>query len=122
MKHPAITSTAFRLVETFELDVTLGDDSFPLRVELFGAADRSDLFRCRVWRGEHHRIQPTFPQRGGRPAHEPSDELILVDCTGDLRSAWDPAGFEADSPDAARRLIEEALSAFLDHVSDALSS
>jgi len=116
LKHRAITSPVFELVATFEFDMTLGEDaSWPTRVELYQAAQEPNLFRCRVWQSELYRIQSTFPQIADVPAHEPSDELVLVDYSHYLRSSWDPWAFEADSPEAARRLVEQALLAFLDH-------
>ncbi len=115
MEHRAITGAVFELVETFELDVCLVEESWPTRVEIYQAADRPDLFRCRVWQSESYRIQSTFPQSGGTPAHEPSDEVVLVDASHHLRCDWDPSAFEAGSAKHARRMVEDALLAFLDH-------
>jgi len=54
-----------------------GDD-FRFRVEIVRIQDRKPRYRARVWRIEHYRIQPTFPQKRGRPSEEPCDELLLV--------------------------------------------
>ena len=93
MKHRAMTSAVFELIQTFEFDMTLGDDSWPTRVELYQATTQPNLFRCRVWQAEFYRMQSTFPQNGGFPAHAPSDELVLVDRSGHLRCTWDTTGF-----------------------------
>ena len=119
MKHGAITSPIFELIETFEFDMTLGDDCWPTRVELYRAAENPTLYRCRVWQAESYRLQSTFPQEGGSPAHAPSDEVVLVEYSSYLRSDWDPSSFEASSPGAARKLVEEALMAFLNHATRA---
>jgi hypothetical protein len=118
MKHQAITSAVFTLIETFEFDVTLGDSSWPTRIELFRAIETPDLYRCHVWQVEHYRLQSTFPQKGGSPAFAPADEEILVEYSLYLKGDWDPAGFEASSPEDARRMVEDALLAFLDHATD----
>ena len=114
-RHDAVTSPIFELIETFEFDMSLGDNSWPTRVELYRARKNEKLFRCRVWQAEHYRIQSVFPQRNGSPEHEPSDEMILVEYSSYLRCNWNPEGFEADSPEGARQLVENALLAFLDH-------
>jgi hypothetical protein len=115
LKHHAITSPVFELIETFEFDMTLGDDFWPTRVELYRADESPNLYRCRVWQAESYRVQSTFPQKNGLPAHKPSDEVVLVEYSSYLRCDWDPSSFEASSPQAARQLIEEALLAFLNH-------
>jgi hypothetical protein len=116
-EHHAIKSPVFELIRVFEFDMDLGEDSFyPTRVELYRAGKPDDLYRCRVWQVEHYRIQSTFPQaEDGTHLHEPSDEEILVEYSAYLRCDWDPAGFRASSPEAARQMVEEALLAFLDH-------
>jgi hypothetical protein len=37
VKHRAMTSAVFELIQTFEFDMTLGDESWPTRVELHQA-------------------------------------------------------------------------------------
>ena len=115
VKHGAITSPIFELIETFEFDMTLADDCWPTRIELYRATESPNLYRCRVWQAESYRIQSTFPQAAGAPAHEPSDEVVLVEYSSYLRCDWNPSSFEASSPSAARELVEKALLAFLDH-------
>lgn len=115
MEHRAITSAVFEIVDTFEFDMSLGDDSWPTRVEIYQAAGNPHWFRCRVWQSESYRIQSTFPQAGGLPEHAPSDEVVLVDYSNYLRCDWEPSGFEASSPKEARQMVEAAILAFLDH-------
>src|SRR5260370_7609984 len=80
-------SHLYALVKTVEFDVVLGDDSFALRVELFQDKTRRQTFRANIWRNELYRIQSTFPQNPstGRPEHQPSDEVILIDWSSNLR-------------------------------------
>jgi len=70
------------LVETLELSVSLEDDELTLRVEIFEMISNPRHYSARIWRLEHYRIQATFPQVDGSPAHAPSDELILKEFEG----------------------------------------
>ena len=116
LRHQAIRGPVFRLLEGFELDVALGDDEqFTVRIELLRSEADPELYRCRVWRSEHFRIQPTFPQDAGAPAHTPCDESLLVEDPSLLRASWDPDRFRAESPEQALARIQEALLAFLEH-------
>src|SRR5690606_31237580 len=67
----------FLLVRTLEFEVELPEDTVSLRLEIFRSRASKTLFKARIWRLEHFRIQPTFPQQQGRPLHQPSDELVL---------------------------------------------
>ena len=111
-------SHVFALVRTVEFDVVLGDDSFALRVELFRDTTRSETFRANIWRSESYRIQSTFPQNPstGEPEHHPSDEVILIDWSTNVRG--DYAVFKATSPTTALNLVLEAVRAALDHTTD----
>ncbi len=123
LQHPAVTSTVFELIQTFEFDMTLGEAFWPTRVELYRSESIPNLYRCRVWQCEHFRIQSTFSQKSADgPAHGSSDELILVDYSHYLTCDWNPAAFKASSPIEARELVEHALLAFLEHSSDVSSA
>jgi hypothetical protein len=75
----AATLDYSELVRTYELKpYVIGDSEEQLRVEIFKRQDSSALYYPRVWRVEFFRIQSTFPQVEGEPAHDVSDECILV--------------------------------------------
>ena len=59
------------------------DESFRVRLEVTRSRAWPCMFRANVWRAELYRIQSTFPQKRGRPLHDPSDELVWVE-TGAL--------------------------------------
>ena len=82
-RMPAETLKSTRvLVETLELTIMLEDDELILRVEIFESIKNPQHYSARVWRLEHYRIQATFPQLDGSPAHSPSDEIILKEFEG----------------------------------------
>ncbi len=116
ISHPNIISSVYELLKVLEFDLDLGDDRFPLRLEIFRSLDDSCLFRARIWRTEFFRIQSSFPQEDGKPSHDPSDELILLDFSDYLAENYDD--FRANSIEAAIDLIFEDLKHFLDKTSD----
>jgi hypothetical protein len=83
-----------------DFEMTLGDEMWPVRVELYqGIVDKS-WFRCRVWQAENYRIQSTFPcDSSGKPQHDPSDEVILVDWSTSLPEELE--WFQAETPERA---------------------
>jgi hypothetical protein len=100
------------LVDTVELSVPLEDEELILRIELFESVARARHYSARVWRLEFYRIQSTFPQaNGGRPVHEPSDELILKEFEGFESPLEEPVEF-ADHL-AARNFMLEHLAQWL---------
>lgn len=105
----------YALVKTVQFDVALGDDSFALRVELFQDRTRRQMFRANIWREEFYRIQSTFPQNPstGQPAHEPSDEVILIDWSTNVRANF--SAFKAASSTVALNMVLKAIRAALDH-------
>jgi hypothetical protein len=111
--HSAITSPVFELVKTVEVDLTLGDEMWPTRIEILRDTERQDLFRCRVWQLELFRIQSTFPQSGGKPAHEPSDHSLIVEWDGPHVGRY--VDFVAADADAALRKVIEDFRKFLEH-------
>lgn len=95
------------LVATVELSTVVQEEGLTLRLEIFESLTNSGWYAARVWRLEHYRLQPTFPQRQGIPAHEPSDEVILKEFEG------------LDTPSAAAfASLELARDAFLRQVTD----
>ncbi len=93
MKHRAMTSAVFELIQTFEFDMTLGDDSWPTRVELYQATTQPNLFRCRVWQAEFYRMQSTFPQNGGfRPMRH-----LTSSCSSTVPATCDAPGIPRGS-------------------------
>jgi len=74
LTHSAVASPVFEFVKVIELDITLGDDFIPTRIEIFRDTERTDFFRCRVWELEHFNLTPTFPMdEDGKPLHISSD-------------------------------------------------
>jgi hypothetical protein len=108
----------YALVKTVEFDVVLGDDSFPLRVELFQDKTRRRTFRANIWRSEFYRIQSTFPQNPstGKPEDQPSDEVILINWSTNVRGNY--STFKAASSTAALNAVLKAIRAALDHATD----
>ncbi len=73
-----MTSPVFELVRTVEVDLELGEELIPQRIELLRAVDDPTRFRCRIWELEYFRLRPTFPQdEAGEPEHESDDELLV---------------------------------------------
>ena len=95
------------LVDCVEACVSLRSEELTLRLEIFEHLNESGVFSARLWRIEHYRIQPTFPQVDGMPAHQPSDELILKEFEGLETSLSDGKRF--DSASAARDYVLEEL-------------
>jgi hypothetical protein len=109
-----VPASLFVLTKQAELDVSLGDDHFSVRIEVLRALNRKNTFRVRFWRTELFRIQSTFPQsRRGTPAHQASDELILVDASDNMTGSWD--AIRSSSADAALRAAVAAVTAWASH-------
>ncbi|MCI0524671.1 MAG: hypothetical protein L0Y75_05340 [Acidobacteria bacterium] len=116
--HSAITSPVFELVKVIELDITLGDDFIPTRIEIFQDTKRRDFFRCRVWELEYFNLTPTFPMdENGKPLHISSDVVQVERSTSYCifnNLSYD--GFAATDADAALQKIIDDLKSFLEHV------
>ncbi len=114
--QPKLSDVVYELVKVVESDVEIGDDRFPLRVELFQNTNDAHRFRARIWRTEMYRIQSTFPQDEltHEPVDRPSDETILVDHSLYLGRSY--SEFEAESQEAALQLILKDYRMFLAHV------
>ncbi len=116
--HSAITSPVFELVKVIELDITLGDDFIPTRIEIFQDTERTDFFRCRIWELEYFHMVPTFPMdKDGKPMHV-SDSIVQVERSTTYRIFKDLSydGFAATDADAALQKIIDDLKSFLEHV------
>jgi hypothetical protein len=99
------------LVDTVELTFAVGDDEIQLRVEILECIEPKGCYTARLWRYEHYRIQPTFPQSGGEPTHEASDELILKEFEGFESPLREPKAFPALM--AARDYVLQELAVWL---------
>lgn len=64
-------------VGPIQVPPSAGDD-FRFRIEIVRTAGTRGRCGVRIWRIEHYRIQPTFPQEAGRPCEDPCDEQLLV--------------------------------------------
>ena len=115
LKHSNIASAVFELVKVIELDITLGEETFPTRIELFREGAQGHYFRCHVWQLELFRLQPSFPRHeDGQPAHI-SDDVLMVD-RGIAFHKLDYDGFTAPDADSALEMIIQDLDNFLSHV------
>src|SRR6266581_2848898 len=80
-KHSEAILATYELKRVIYLDVNIelnGKLPVEIKVSLFKRLGSKDRYRARVARLEHYRIQPSFPQRKGVPAHQASDEEIWV--------------------------------------------
>ncbi len=116
LQHSAITSPVFELVKTVEVDLTLADEKWPTRIEIFRDTERRDFFRCHVWQLELFRLQSTFPQENGEPAHGPSDHLLMVEWNGPHIGLYED--FAAVSAEAALEKVLSDLGRFLEHTTN----
>ena len=116
LSHPFVKSKIYELFKTIEFDVAIGDDGFSLRIELLRAISSSNHFRVHAWRSEFFRIQSTFPQesKSHRPADLPSDELIFIDYSTQLKG--DYSDFRAENEIAALQLILDDCQQFLKRI------
>lgn len=60
--------------------------SFHFRVEILREIKDRGRYRARVYRRETFRIQPSFPQKAGRPIYHRSDEFFFVE---DFARDWE---------------------------------
>ena len=102
-----MTSPIFELKRTLEFDFILGDDSFPMRIDVLQDIANPNQFRCRIWKLEFYRIQPTFPQdNDGEPLPFSADELIWTDWEYNLNDDYQL--FTAkDSDDALAKILAD---------------
>jgi len=114
IRHSAVRSPIYELLKVLELDLQLGDESWPIRFELFRNTDVKGRFRCRIWQAEYFRIQSRFPSGPrGKPKHPPSDELILIKLDGPKIGDYDD--FKAPNAEAAMATVLRVFKRFLEH-------
>lgn len=82
---------ACRVAEVVDLSPIPGargsDEPLRFRLEVLEDLGERGKYRARVLRYEVFRVQPTFPQKRGKPAWDPADtELLIVDKTHDWES------------------------------------
>jgi hypothetical protein len=112
--HSAITSPIYEISKVIEFDLNLGDESWPIRIEILRNSEIKGRFRSRIWQGEHFRIQSTFPMGDdGLPRDHPSDELIWVKFMGPSLGDYDD--FAAENSDAALAIVLSDFERFLEH-------
>ena len=78
----------FEVVRTLDMaEIPLETDvpSYRFRIELLKQLGHT-RYHARVYRKETFRVQPTFPQKEGKPRYEPSDEEIFVE---DILERWE---------------------------------
>ena len=91
-----VSATVFELLRTFEVDLEIEEDAWPVRIELYRDKEDEAHFRARVWLLETFRIQPTFPQReDGLPQDDAADEDVLVEWSYNLGEDFN--SFSAES-------------------------
>ena len=111
--HPAITRRVFEKIKTIEFDVTLGEESFSIRFELFRDTERKDHFRCHMWELEFFRLTPTFPMNDKGQPHNISDDIVMAERSTKLNKSYDD--FIAPDPDTALHMVLEDFKLRLEH-------
>lgn len=66
-------------IREVKFSVQLDDTEVEIRIELLEDCKEKHTFKARVYRLENYRIQPTFPQKKGKPSHKPCDEKLWVE-------------------------------------------
>ena len=106
----------FELVKKLELDVDFNGDACRIQIELFRHGVIKHRFRCRLWRLDFYRIQPSFPQnKKGKPRHSEADEEFFVNW--DFLLSKDYNLFEASTIKRATQMVMRDLEANL-HLSN----
>jgi hypothetical protein len=70
-------SEVVRTIDLAPIPTTGGDD-LRFRLEVVHEAGAATPYSVRLWRLEFYRLQPSFPQRRGRPVSQQADEQVLV--------------------------------------------
>lgn len=108
--HPNVTSPIFELVRTIEFDITLGEDVFPLRLEVLSDTEDRNRFRCRIAEHESYDVQPTFTmdKQSSAPLHGSCSVLLLVGDNAPFLLGPEFDDFNAtDTDDATRKAVAE---------------
>ncbi|NBV20475.1 MAG: hypothetical protein EBS05_00545 [Proteobacteria bacterium] len=106
IRHPAVKTSFFKLVGTYEVDLVLGPElDFTLRLELFKDTERKGWFRAHAWEMECFNLEPTFPvKKNGKALLKKSTESILLERTTQLAGSYQH--FKAASePDALAKVV-----------------
>jgi hypothetical protein len=114
LKHSAVKSSVFALVNTLEFDLEVGGHFLPTRVELFQDTERKGHWRCRLWERELFHLTLTVPTDGRKKQRAQSDEELLVERTWELSDRFED--FEARSAKAAMKLFMNSLKEYLKRV------
>lgn len=120
IQHPLVKSSVYVLTKTLELDLEVGGDYVPARLELFRDTSRKNRWRVRLWERECCRLEevigPGSPGLEGsaRGKHPRVDEEILVERTWELSEALED--FEAKDARAALRFAVDRLTEHLERV------
>ena len=61
--HSAVVSPIYEISKLFEFDLRLGDESWPIRIEVLRNTQATDRFRCRIWQGEFFQNSIDFSER-----------------------------------------------------------
>jgi hypothetical protein len=114
IKHPAVKSDVFKLVDLLEFDLEVGGHYFPARVELFRDTERPRHWRCRLWERELCHVAFTL-RRGSKSGKRiESDEEVLIERTWVLSDGFET--FEAASASQAMKRFIDALKEYLKRV------
>lgn len=77
--------TKAEILKVFEVEILQpAENAFGelyFRIEVLRDVEDPHLIRAKIWRRDFYRLQPSFPQNGGSPSIEPSDEQIWVEET-----------------------------------------
>lgn len=121
IKHPAVASDVFRLADTLEFDLEIGEEFIPTRLELFEDTERKNHWRARMWEREAYHLESTFISepvaKGKRKTQRCAfDEEILVERTWELSSELED--FVAPTARAALKLVLDRLVEHLHRIAD----
>jgi hypothetical protein len=113
IRHPAVISDVYQLVQTLEFDLNVAGNFVRARVELFQNTARKRHWRCHLWELDYYHLAETFRKKGRKQTAE-SDETVIVERTWEISSKF--ADFEAPSARAALELFLERLQKYLQRV------
>ncbi len=111
--HKSIISPIFRLVQTLELDIQFGSESWTIRIDILQDISNPNQFRCDLWQLDYYRIQPTFPQDPdtGKPTAYKADQAIWMDWSHSLTGSY--KSFIASDANDALNVVLTDLKEFL---------
>lgn len=116
VQHSAVRSDVFKLVNTLEFDIEVGEHFLPTRVELFQDTERKGHWRCRMWERDLYHLQLTLPQGKKRKLKRAeSDEEVLVERTWEVSSRFED--FKAPTARVALKKFLDAFREYLNRIS-----